>query len=83
MGLNVAFNAMIGAVPIFGDIFSIWFRSNVRNAQLLERYLSSDVRPSRLGDWLFVVGLIATIVLLLIATIVAMAWLVRQAWNVV
>ena len=38
MGLNIAINAMIGAIPIFGDIFSIWFRSNVKNVQLLERY---------------------------------------------
>ena len=35
MGLNVALNAIIGAIPVFGDIFSIWFRSNVKNAQLL------------------------------------------------
>ena len=39
MGLNVALNAIIGAIPVFGDIFSIWFRSNVKNAQLLERYV--------------------------------------------
>jgi hypothetical protein len=32
MGLNVAGNALIGAIPIIGDIFSIWFRSNARNA---------------------------------------------------
>ena len=42
MGLNVALNAMIGAVPVFGDIFSIWFRSNVKNVQLLERYVSAE-----------------------------------------
>jgi len=32
MGLNVALNAMIGTIPVFGDIFSIWFRSNIKNA---------------------------------------------------
>ena len=42
MGLNVALNAIIGAIPVFGDIFSIWFRSNVKNAQLLERYVSVE-----------------------------------------
>ena len=44
MGLNVALNAIIGAIPVFGDIFSIWFRSNVKNAQLLERYVSAEDR---------------------------------------
>jgi hypothetical protein len=83
MALNVAFNAMIGAIPILGDVFSIWFRSNVRNAQLLERYLSTEVRPSRLGDWMFVAGLIVALLLLLIGTIAAIAWLLGHAWNVV
>ena len=44
MGLNVALNAIIGAIPVFGDIFSIWFRSNVKNAKLLERYVSAEDR---------------------------------------
>jgi hypothetical protein len=35
MGLNLAANALIGAIPVFGDIFSIWFRSNAKNAELL------------------------------------------------
>jgi len=38
MGLNLAANALIGAIPVFGDIFSIGFRSNAKNAELLERY---------------------------------------------
>ncbi len=46
MGLNIAINAMIGAIPIFGDIFSIWFRSNIKNVQLLERYAGGPRQPS-------------------------------------
>jgi Domain of unknown function (DUF4112) len=38
MGWNIAVNTLIGAIPLVGDIFSIWFRSNVKNVQLLERY---------------------------------------------
>ena len=49
MGINIAVNTIIGAVPIFGDIASIWYRSNVRNVELLQRYLG---RPSsRFGSW--------------------------------
>ena len=39
MGINIAINTIIGAIPIFGDIFSIWSRSNVKNVGLLERSL--------------------------------------------
>ena len=83
MGLNVALNAMIGAVPIFGDIFSIWFRSNVKNVQLLERYLGAEERASTFGNWIFVIAIVAGIMLLLIGTFVATVWMIKQVWNAV
>jgi hypothetical protein len=83
MGLNVALNALIGAIPIFGDVFSIWFRSNVKNAQLLERYVSAERQAPTTGDWFFVLAVILSIVLLLIGTFVVLVWLVKQVWNTV
>jgi hypothetical protein len=83
MGLNVALNAMIGAIPIFGDIFSIWFRSNVKNAQLLERYVGAEGQASTFGNWLFVSAVIIGIVLLLIGIFVVTVWLIKQVWNAV
>jgi Domain of unknown function (DUF4112) len=81
MGLNVAFNALIGAIPVVGDIFSIWFRSNVRNAQLLDRYVSAERQTPTAGDWIFVLAVILGIVLLLIGIFVVFVWLVKQVWN--
>ena len=78
MGLNVALNAMIGAIPVLGDVFSIWFRSNVKNAQLLERYAGSEGRASNFGNWIFVVAVIGGIVLLLIAILLATVWLINS-----
>jgi hypothetical protein len=78
MAVNVAINAIIGAIPIFGDVFSIWFRSNARNAQLLARYVAAPGRRPASGDWAFMAAIIAGILLLLIGTLVVMAWLVRQ-----
>jgi hypothetical protein len=83
MGLNIALNTMIGAIPVFGDVFSIWFKSNVRNAQLLERYVRTERRPSAFTDWVFVAGLIVGLLLFFVATLVAIAWLVKQLWNMV
>jgi hypothetical protein len=77
MGLNVAGNVLIGAIPIFGDIFSIWFRSNARNADLLERYAATGTRRAGLNDWLFVIGIIAAIGLIMVGAIVAIVWLIQ------
>jgi Domain of unknown function (DUF4112) len=83
MGLNIAVNAMIGIIPIFGDIFSIWFRSNVKNAQLLERYVSAAGQESTATDWILVLAVIVGILLLLIGIVITTAWLLKQLWNAV
>jgi hypothetical protein len=81
MGLNIALNAIIGAIPVFGDIFSIWFRSNAKNATLLERSVRPESRRTSTGDWLFVTGIIAGFLLLLALIVIAVAWLLKQLWN--
>ena len=80
MGLNVALNAMIGAIPVFGDIFSIWFRSNVKNAQLLERYVGTEDRVSNFSNWIFVIVVIGGIILLLIAILLVTVWVLKRLW---
>jgi hypothetical protein len=81
MGLNIALNAMIGAIPLFGDIFSIWFRSNVKNLALLERYARREARRATFGDWLFVIGLIVAVLVVLGGIVVVLVWLLKQIWD--
>ena len=57
MALNMGLNTVIGVIPGFGDLFSVWFRSNEKNAQLLRRYTTPSASQTTLGDWVFVVGL--------------------------
>jgi hypothetical protein len=39
MILNVAFDTAIGAIPVAGDIWDFFFRSNNRNMQILARHV--------------------------------------------
>ena len=39
MGANVAFDTLLGAVPLVGDAFDFVFRSNTRNIRILKRCL--------------------------------------------
>jgi hypothetical protein len=78
MALNIALNTLIGAIPFVGDLFSIWFRSNVRNVQLLERYAGEQRQRAATSDWLFVFAVIGGLLLLLIAVLIALGWLLRQ-----
>jgi hypothetical protein len=39
MAGNVAFDTVLGAVPVAGDLFDFLFRSNTRNLKIVKRHL--------------------------------------------
>lgn len=60
MAGNVFINTVVGAVPILGDVFSVFFKSNAKNYDLLKQHAGRP-RSSTLQDWIFVVGLLLTL----------------------
>jgi hypothetical protein len=83
MGANVALNTLIGAIPILGDILSIWFRSNVRNVELLQQYLGRPNKRAGFADWLLVIGLVIVLIALLAFIVLVSVWLARQLWSTI
>ena len=61
MSINVILNALIGAIPFVGDLFSLWFRSNERNLDLARAYLANP-HKARLREWLAVLGILAAVI---------------------
>jgi hypothetical protein len=89
MALNIILDVIIGALPVVGDLFDVWWKSNVRNVALLERHVQQGMTSRRAtwGDGLFV-GLIGVVVLLLLAGSFVMAYLLLRGlgsllspWN--
>ena len=81
MGLNITLNGLLGAIPIVGDLFSVWFKSNVRNLAILEAHIHESKASSTFGDWAFVLTLLLSILAILIGTITALTWLIKVMWN--
>lgn len=77
MGMNVLTNGLIGIVPGLSDLFSAWFKSNVRNVEVMRRVAA---RSSTAPDWMWVVGVSAAILAVLISAVVGMVWLVSAIW---
>ena len=57
MAMNILINELVGIIPAVGDAFSFWFKSNVRNYEVLRRY-SAAPTGSRRGDWIFVIAVL-------------------------
>lgn len=71
MGGNMILNAAIGAIPVIGDLFSFWFKSNTRNYQLINSFLESEHGQEAPGGWWPVVLIASTIGLVLALNLVS------------
>lgn len=72
MGLNIGIDYLVGSLPLVGDVFDAWWKSNQMNLDLLRQRATvsaSEARKGTLSDWLFV-GLI---ILLLVGLAVGAA----------
>jgi hypothetical protein len=60
MGMNIGIDYLVGSLPLVGDLFDAWWKSNQMNVALLRKRATvsaSEARQETLSDWLFV-GLI-------------------------
>jgi hypothetical protein len=58
MSLNILINELVGIVPVVGDAFSFWFKSNVRNYQIIKDHTATPGGVSRRSDWIFVIAVL-------------------------
>ncbi|HET6892542.1 MAG TPA: DUF4112 domain-containing protein [Pyrinomonadaceae bacterium] len=73
MGLNLGIDYALGSLPLVGDFFDAWWKSNQKNVELMRQRATvsaGEAREGRISDWLFV-GLI---VLLLVGLAIGAAF---------
>jgi hypothetical protein len=73
MMCNVAIDALLGTVPVVGDLFDFAWKANLRNLALLERH-AGGARAAA-GDWLFVSGLTLGVVAIALVPFLILGWL--------
>ena len=49
---NVAIDTALGSVPIVGDIFDVYFKSNIRNLEILENHIAKTETEERASETL-------------------------------
>lgn len=71
MTVNVLIEAVIGAVPLLGDLFDAYWKASTRNLALLHRHHSAGWRARSMVK---ISSAIAVMVMVMLATIVAAIW---------
>src|SRR6266404_2815139 len=72
MGLNIGIDYLVGSLPLVGDLFDAWWKSNQMNIALVRKRATvsaDEARSGKLSDWLFV----GVIILLLASLALAAA----------
>jgi Domain of unknown function (DUF4112) len=91
MGLNLGIDYAIGSLPLVGDLFDAWWKSNQMNIELLRQRATvsaSEAHEGKISDWLFVgviivllVGLAAGAALVSVFLLVLIAGQISKALS--
>ncbi len=71
MAVNVLLNGAMGVLPGVGEVFAFWFRPSSRNYNLLLKHAPLDGSAAAqaprnvASDWLFVIGLLAVVLIVM------------------
>ena len=77
MFVNIAIDTLSGIVPIAGDVFDLFWKSNRMNYNLLMR-AKGGIQPSHsVRDWMFLIALALGMITLIAVPIVAFIFLLR------
>jgi hypothetical protein len=82
MALNVAVDAVVGSVPLAGDLADFAWKANVRNVRLLETWLERPA-PTRRASRAVVAAIVLALLLVLAAVPLALWGLAAWAAGVV
>lgn len=81
MFVNIAIDTLAGIVPVVGDAFDVYWKSNRMNYNLLMRAKGGVKTSHSVRDWLFLISLAVGMVLLLVIPIAAIFLLVRWTMH--
>ena len=79
MLLNVFIDTVVGAVPILGDIFDLFFKSNRRNYELLREHYEEGAHSGSAKG--IIIGTVIALLVMLVLLFGLVFWLVSVTWN--
>jgi hypothetical protein len=60
---NIAIEALVGAIPLAGDLFDFVWQANMRNLQLVEKHYQPTLRPRSFRSIWLALGVFAAVIL--------------------
>jgi Domain of unknown function (DUF4112) len=77
---NVVLETTLGAIPVAGDVFHVFWKANRRNYRLLIREKEQPGANAR-GDWLFLAIILCAAIAAAVIPIGMLIWILRPLFN--
>jgi hypothetical protein len=68
MAFNIGLDYVVGTIPFIGDAFDFFWKSNKQNMDLI-RERGKGLGQGTTSDWVFVIGIILFLILLLVGSV--------------
>lgn len=76
MFVNIAIDTLGGTIPVIGDAFDVYWKSNRMNYNLLMRAKGGIQTSHSVRDWLFLLSLVLGMMALVMTPILVFLWIV-------
>ena len=86
MGLNIAIDYAVGSLPVVGDLFDAFWKSNQMNVDLLKsraQVSDGEAKKGRASDWLFVGAIILGLIVLALGSAAVSLYLLVKIGQLV
>jgi len=77
MLVNIAIDAVLGAIPLVGDLFDFAFKANEKNLALIERHRGDPTQKPTWGDRLIVASAVLVALTLIAVPVLVMVFVWR------
>jgi hypothetical protein len=84
MAANIGIDYLLGSIPVVGDLFDAFWKSNQMNVELLRERATATQEQSahgRASDWLFLGVIMLGLLALLVGSIAVSLWLLVQLFG--
>lgn len=77
MFINILLDVLIGAIPVLGDFFDVYWKANVRNAEIL-RELEEDPERTTTESRLWIWFVVMQFVVVILGVLFLITWLIAE-----
>jgi len=77
---NIALETLTGTVPVFGDIFDVAWKANVKNVEILETHINSSAVSQKVDRW-FIILLLGGLLLLILLISALGIFILTLIWQ--